>query len=464
MLAAALLLLIPLGSFQQEEAEEPTLYGRATAFRVDRIETLDGETLENATLVVRDGVIEKMGSAVLIPEQAEVHDLRGRGATILPPLVFSHANFLVEDNRRRGKYGRFRAVDSVRDPQDSLQELLEEGILLVGVDPPGSGVAGRTSVMTTAGEDGFEVLVRDLHLKMTLDVNSSAKELIRSSLKAADQAIEKEKKAKEEWQKARKAWEEKQKAKQEAAKKEAEKKGKEGEQGKPESSGGNGDKDKPKGGKEEDKEPPKEFVPPKIDPNLVPVVEWIRQERLVQIWLDNASEWIHWVDLLGDRELPYEVVLRHSSWSSLPTQDFHEVLEEIQDAGVRVYVPAVLTAPPYTRYQVNLPADLAAGGSSLVLLPRNLSLRGVREWRVGLADLVREGMDRQTLLKAISTEAAAALGHEEMVAPLKVGGPATFTVFGGDVLDPVSKVDFVVRDGHVVYDRKKEEEKKEGSR
>ncbi|HBF23690.1 MAG TPA: hypothetical protein DDW23_07745, partial [Planctomycetes bacterium] len=75
-------MLLPL---QESDVQAPR--GRALVFRVDRIETLGGETLENAVVLVREGVIEKMGRAVAIPDRAIVHDLRGSHSVLMPPLV-----------------------------------------------------------------------------------------------------------------------------------------------------------------------------------------------------------------------------------------------------------------------------------------------------------------------------------------------------------------------------------------
>jgi len=462
MFATALLLLFPLPAFQ-EAAKAPEPKGPVTVFQVDRIEPLEGEPIPNGTVLVRNGVIEKMGQGLVVPKGAEVHDLRGQGSSLLPPLVLAHGDFLQRDSRGRGRYGRFRASDSLYLDEEDLPRLRKQGILLVGIDPPGTGIPGRTSVYTVEGAAPRpEALVGDLYLKMTLQRNSSSKNLLRSAIKDAEQAIEKEKKAREEWEKARKEWEEKQKAKAEKEKKEK-KEGtagdKGGEKGKDSRFAEGEDRGKKEGEKkkEEEKAPPEKFVPPKIDPDLLPVVEWLRKERVVQIWLNGAATWLHWKDLLGDRALPFETVLSFSRYSN--ANDYEEVLEKVAKASLWVFLPARLTFLPQTRNRVNLPADLAAAGGSLVLEPPYPDWRGVESWRQGVADLVRDGLDRTTALKAMTLEPAAALGQEEVVPALKAGAPATFMVLGGDPLDPTAKVEYLVREGRILYDREKTERK-----
>ncbi|MFQ5749126.1 MAG: hypothetical protein ACE5H3_06675 [Planctomycetota bacterium] len=463
MFATPLLLLFPLPAFQ-EAAKAPEPKGPVIVFQVDLIEPLEGDPIPNGTLLVRDGVIEKMGQGLVVPKGAEVHDLRGPGSSLLPPLVLAHGDFLQRDSRGRGRYGRFRASDSLYLDEEDLPRLRKQGILLVGIDPPGTGIPGRTSVYTVEGAAPRpDALVGDLYLKMTLQRNASSKKLLRSVIKDAEKAIEKEKKAREEWEKARKEWEEKQKARAEKEKKEKKEDqagDKGGEKGKDPRSAEGEDGGKEEGKKEkEEKAPPEKFVPPKIDPDLLPVVEWLRKERVVQIWLNGAATWLHWKDLLGDRDLPFETVLSFSRFSN--SHDYEEVLEKMAKASLWIYVPSRLTFLPQTRNRINLPADLVAAGGSLILEPPYPDWKGVEAWRQGVADLVRAGLDRTAALKAMTLEPAAALGQEEILQALKPGAPATFMVLGGDPLDPTAKVDFLVREGRILFDREKTERKEQ---
>jgi len=259
MLSALLLAPVFFAPFQEDEAQAPR--GRALVFRVDRIETLDGEALENAVVLVREGIIEKMGRAVVIPDRAVVHDLRGQGSVLMPPLVLGHAGFLVEDSRGFGRNSRHTASDSLWLDEDTLEDLRAEGVLLIGVDPPGSGIPGRTSVISSVSESPRpEPVIGDLHLKVTLDASTRGKDAVRDAFKNAEEAIQKESDARAAWEKARKEWEEKEKKKAEDAKKAGEDKkkgeGKKAAEGKPE--------DGKKGAGEEEKAPPEEFTPPAL--------------------------------------------------------------------------------------------------------------------------------------------------------------------------------------------------------
>ncbi|MHC4380569.1 MAG: amidohydrolase family protein [Planctomycetota bacterium] len=466
MFASLLLTFAAPFAVPQESPRDPV--GRVVVYRFDTLETLqvdeEGEnvTMSNVTMLVRDGVIERLGQAVVIPDHAEVHDYRGSGKVAMPPLVLSHANFLVGDRRGSGRNTRFQAVDSLWLAEDWAEDLLEEGVLMVGVDPPGSGLPGRTSVLRADEQVGVpDPLVADLHLKVNVSTSSSAKGLIRDGLKAADKAIADEEKAHAEWQKAREEWEAKQKEKAEAEGGDAEGGDGEGEgEGGNGNGNGNGDHAAQEGGNgngkdksKQDEGPPEEFEAPKMDPNVEPLVDWVRQERVGQVWLGSASDWLHWQDLLGERELPYEIVLRHGT-----SQNLFEVADAIAKTELRVDVPARISFLPYTRVRANLPAELAAAGvDKLVLSPNSDSLTGLRSYRLSAGQVVAEGLDRHVALRGMSVEASASMGQEDVVGPIAVGGPATFVIWDGDPLDPMTQTFQVLSDGEVVYDRAKAE-------
>jgi hypothetical protein len=448
MIASLFLFALPV--FAQETEREPL--GRLTAYRVDHVETLDGDALGKAVILVRDGVIERIGKTVIIPDGAVVKDFRGHGWTVMPPFTVSHASAFQGATRGRGRNGKYVGIDTVwLADNELLKDYLSHGVLLAGIDPPGTGIPGRTSVIRmTAHAPVPEAVVQDLHLKLTLDSNRSAKDLLRNGLKDADAAIKKEEKAKVDWEQARKDWAEKQKTKAEAEKKEGSEKEASKKEG-PASAAKENDKEQ----KEEEKEPPKEFTAPKIDSQLSPVVDWVRKERVAQIWLSDAAEWVHWNDILKDRELPWELVLSHTS-----SHNFHEVVEELASAGVRIDLPARLAMQTrYTRIHINLAAELVdAGLEKLVLRPSSSGVSGLSSWRVGVADLVREGLDRAIALKSMTIEPAASMGQEEVVGPLVVGMAANFIFVSGDPLDPLAEVVLVVEDGKTVYDRELEEQ------
>ena len=96
-----LLALAPaFGSAQQATRTEPVTAMRDNtpgvhAFAGARIVVAPGRVLENATLVVRDGVIESVGTGVTVPADARVWNMRG--LTLYPGFIDAHADITVAD-------------------------------------------------------------------------------------------------------------------------------------------------------------------------------------------------------------------------------------------------------------------------------------------------------------------------------------------------------------------------------
>ena len=424
--------------------------GRVTYYRVSSLETLDGEAVSSGVLLVRDGIIEKLGKAVSVPKGARVRDFRRQGSVAMPPFVLAHADFQVGKPKSSSNSSHYLAKDMIWLDQDWGTDLLEQGILMVGLNPQGSILPGRTSVLRTdAGYPQPEAVYDDLHLVISLESAGSRKTAIRQALADADAAIQKEKDAKIEWRKEREAWEKKQKEKEEAAKKEKEQK----DSGGAEESAQSASEPKPEKASEEEA-PPAEFEPPKLDQQVEAVVEWIRGQRIARVQLASASSWLHWLELIGDREVAYELEFSRG-WRG--DSNLFKVLEGIAAAGVRVDLPATISFLPSSRNRLNLPAEaVAAGVEQLILTPPSR----VSNWRRDVAGLVADGLDRNIALRAMTLEPASALGLETVIQPLKSGSPAHFVIWNGDPLDTQTEVLLVIADGEVVWDRAAEEEKK----
>ncbi|MFT7516704.1 MAG: hypothetical protein ACI84O_000489 [Myxococcota bacterium] len=419
-------------SIAWQQPDERESVGRVAAYRLDRIETLAGEALTNATVLVRDGVIERIGKAVIIPEHATVYDFRGSGAVMTPPLVLSHANFLQSDSRGGGNNSRFKAVDSLWLNESWAEDLWQYGVGMVGVDPPGSGAPGRTSALKVESSSKRpQALIDDLHLKLEMAANASAKKIIRGGFKAAEAAIENEIQAEKDWKKARKEWSDKQEAK----KKEAEK--------------AKADGVKVKEDKSEEEAPSETFEAPKIKENEQAFVDWVRKERVAQVHMRSAADWLHWQQLMDEREETYEVVFQIGNSTNL-----HEVVDSIAKSKVRVDVQASLSFLPYTRNRINLASELvAAGCEKLVLSPSVSNMAGVKNFRLSISRLLATGLDESVALRAITLEPSTALGQEEVMGTLTVGMPASFVIWSGDVFDPFSEVTSLVLDGDEKFNR-----------
>lgn len=121
---------------------------RAVAFTGARILTMAGDTIENGTLVVRDGKIVAVGSNVAIPADAERREANGR--VIMPGIVDTHSHI----GQVAGADGSgpiqpdVRAMDSIDPLTPSIAKARAGGVTTVNI-MPGSGhlMSGQTFYM-----------------------------------------------------------------------------------------------------------------------------------------------------------------------------------------------------------------------------------------------------------------------------------------------------------------------------
>jgi len=67
---------------------------------------------------------------------------------------------------------------------------------------------------------------------------------------------------------------------------------------------------------------------------------------------------------------------------------------------------------------------------------------------------VREGMDREQALEAITITPARICGLDKRVGSIKEGKDADFVVYQGDPLELMNKPEMVICGGKIVYERK----------
>ena len=77
------------------------------------------------------------------------------------------------------------------------------------------------------------------------------------------------------------------------------------------------------------------------------------------------------------------------------------------------------------------------------------------------ARLVRNGIDREQAIKAVTINAAKAIGLEHLIGSIEKGKMANLLVLSGDPLDSMTWVESVFVQGHHVYDRSKDKRLRE---
>jgi len=121
-------------------------------FAVRDVRIFDGERMiENANLLVRDGLVEAVGPAVAIPAGIEVID--GIGRTILPGLIDAHTHSWGEARRDALRFGVTVEVDLHGD-SNRLAQIRRERESMRATDEADLWAAGFA--VTTAGGHGTQ--------------------------------------------------------------------------------------------------------------------------------------------------------------------------------------------------------------------------------------------------------------------------------------------------------------------
>ncbi len=131
-----------------------------------KIFPVSGPPIEKGTIVIRDGLIEALGSTakMIVPEDAEVIDAEGLFA--YPGLIDAHTSFFLEVKRptaapTRGsttpqptpkQHPEFEALDHLEFKKTTLDNLHKIGITTILAAPPTGIFAGQSVLLNLNGE------------------------------------------------------------------------------------------------------------------------------------------------------------------------------------------------------------------------------------------------------------------------------------------------------------------------
>jgi hypothetical protein len=373
-----------------------------------------------------------------------------RREVVMPGMIHPRTRWQLSSYSRSGIRGDRSAAKEVFLDQIDFEPLLKAGFTAVCFYPYGTGITGPGAVYRTAGQEESREL-GTAYLRITMSSPARDKKTLRDVVAKARKEIEKV-------EKARKDWEEKQKkAKEEAAKKakEAPKDGeKPKEEPKPKPEAGKDTPEKKDEAKDAEKKPDV-FTPPKIDPAVLPIVEWIRDKNgpAPLFELSRASDLRHLVDALRTAtELPATLIYLSTGSST----DYHYVVKDLVEREALVLVQPRIGNLPSTVTRYNLAADLALAGCDVALVPTSDSTSALKQFRIRLADLVRAGLPRVDALKAVTMRPARALGLADRMGSIEKGKDADLIFLDGDPLDPHTRVTRVMTFGEIVWEAPKQ--------
>ena len=411
---------------------------RLVVIHAQSVITVSGETFTPGSIVIRNGEIEAVGARVDVPPQARVIDARDQVA--MPALINPRTRFSLGSYSRSGNNASRSTLDELLVRPGQFEPLLRLGVGIVAIHPSGGGLPGQAGVVELPAAGALDA---PGYLRVTMYSLPRDKSTLEASLRQAQQAIEKEAKAREAYDKKHASGSDKKPA----GPRRGPRRG--GKAAEPELAAApvadlaepapvdSATKPKPK--------PP--FEPPKIAADLQPLVKLLRKAKdapRLLLELNSASGLLHAEQLLERFEVePFGYLV-----SAAGDSDMFHVVEQLGEAKARVLVYPRMSTEPYTLTQRNLPAELARAGARVSFVtvrdePNDLL--------PGLALLVRDGLPRDVALAGVTLRAAELLGVEAEAGSLEAGKRGHVALFDRDPLAPGARVTRLVMAGETVW-------------
>lgn len=176
----------------------PTLASaqKPLAIKGGKVITMAGETLENGTILFRDGKIIDVGVDLKIPVEAKVIDATGK--VVMPGLVESHSSSGMSQSNETNPIVPYVSVLDSIDPMNSyFAEARRNGVTSVAITPGNSTmIGGQAAVIKTGGEFVDEMVLKpDAGVKISLrpvrGSRMSHLATLRKTLDKAKKAMEK---------------------------------------------------------------------------------------------------------------------------------------------------------------------------------------------------------------------------------------------------------------------------------
>lgn len=372
-----------------------------------KVLTMTGVNYDAGDVLVADGKIRAVGAGLCAPEGAQVIDCTGR--TVMPGMIDAHCHIgLSEDGTMyEGEDSNeavnpvtphVRAIDGINPADVAIREARLGGVTTVCVGPGNSNVFGGVmSVFKTRGSR-----IDDMLMKETFAIKAAL---------------------------------------------------------------GEG--------------PKETYAPKKVMPMTRMGIAGLMREHLVKArtYLDKkASGRLDKIDLryeaLGrvlEREIPLVVhanrmddiytalrIKREFAIDLVLAQasDAYLMADAIREAGVPVVLASVLTgrlSVEMARMSHRAPVVLEQAGVTYCI-STDAPPVPIQFLPTSAASAVREGLDPEAALRAVTITPARVLGIDERVGSLEPGKDADIVVYGGSPFNLMSRIELVMMDGEIVTD------------
>lgn len=373
-----------------------------------RIETVTNGVIENGTIVVQADRIIAIGADVAIPEGAEIIDAAGR--SVFPGMIDGGTTLgLTEigsvqetnDSREVGDITpQMEALTAINPNAIAIPVTRVSGVTTVVAEPSGGTLPGAASVINLVGytpeqmSTGARLQVLSWPTtgrrgrwdqRSDADIEKAAKEALDELDKVFDDA--------ELYARILEAWE-----------------------------AGSGDRQ------------------PEFAPELAALVPVVRGEMRIMVRVDGAKDIEKAIDWIEKRS--YVAVLSGVS-------EGWRVADKIAAAGIPVIVGPVFSTPsrPADRYDRAYANAGLLNAAGVTVAIRSGESENVRNLPFSAGFAATYGMGREEALKAVTINAASALGIDGDYGSLEVGKKANFLVSNGDPFEPATEISEVFIDG-----------------
>jgi imidazolonepropionase-like amidohydrolase len=376
-----------------------------------RVVTGSGADIASGIVVVKDGRIDSVGPWTKGQEPAGVEVIDATGQVLTPSFVHPATRLGMRDELPGGD----DTIEPTRTAQTELNPWLAgnawaaaNGFATLGL-LPGRGIVGGRGVAVRAAAPSIEAMVRRDDAFLRCDVAGNPKFTGALSSVLAD--ARKEVDAQTAWDKAF--------AEFTAAKAKA----------------------------EAEKQPaPKEPEKPKLEPSREAYRKVLRGETALLLTVDGSGDAHLAATALADERVRGRALRLYV----LCGGDSYRAAGELADLGATCLVRAGIALWPNSTDRICPAVLFRNAGCRVVLLPRDDSRAGLRDFPFALAQTVRAGFARDDVFRAVAASPAEMLGLAADTGSIEKGRRADLVLWSADPLGAAPRIERVWIDGQRV--------------
>lgn len=405
------------------------------AIQAGNILPISGGTIENGTILIKDGKIEALGQDVVIPSDTRI--INAKNKFVMPGLIDAQSRLYViesELNERRPIAPELNILDALDPFIKEYKEVLAQGVTTVYVTSGSNSLlGGRGAVLKLNGNKTVNgmVLKKDVAIKGAIGTSSNNQSSslarlehyssIREALIATQAYMQTKTKYEQELSeyKKKKAEDDKQK--------------KDDEQ------------------KNTKKEKPKRPTKPKQNPTYEILAKALRKEIPIQIEAHRVDDILNALRLAD--EFDFSLILDKCT-------EGYMIADEIARSKIPVIVGPVSTSfvdtpkLEYRNHDMRNAAILSKKGVQLALGVSGRDGASSKFVTLAAAMAVANDLDKDVALRAITLTPAEILGVADRIGSLEPGKDADIIILSGHPLDTFAQVEMVLIEGETVYERK----------